>query len=80
MYFGFLSGYFFVDEGLDYIAFFDVVILIESDAALITLGDLFRVVLETFERVKNTFVNNYIVADKAYVRIARDLALFYGFF
>src|SRR5262249_33377949 len=57
---------------LDQVAFLDVVVALEVDAALEALGDLADVVLEALERVDRGLVDDCAVADDAGPRAAAD--------
>src|SRR5207237_471938 len=57
---------------LDEVAFLDVVVALEVDAALETLGHLARVVLEAPQRVDRRLVDDGAVANDAGARAAAD--------
>src|SRR5699024_3343660 len=65
----------FHQEGLDHVAHFDVLELLEGDAALVALGDLLHAVLEALEGGDGAVVDDDVVPQQAHLGAPLDLAL-----
>src|SRR5204863_6942866 len=58
--------------GLDDVAFLDVLVSLDADAALVTGGDVSHVVLESSQRMQLALVNDDPIADQTNLRVTRD--------
>ena len=64
--------HFFQNKRLDDISLFQVLILVQSQAALVTRCDLLDIVFETSQRLDFTLVNDYIVPDQPGLAVALE--------
>ena len=62
------------DEGFEEVAFLDIVELLQTDTALVALGDLLDVVLEAAQRLYLILGDDYTVTNNADKSAALDLA------